>query len=241
MKKPVIVDKTFRLGALDLENLEPTESTVWLSKTQQGRIYTLRGVPSSQLDIVIVDPIDGLVQIVDLCRKIGKFDESIGQRITVRNVPAHQAPTQCVALYFTLNESTAFVNVGEEKFLFGRYKSKLDNPDKVGNIVRWHFSRYYTFLCETDVKEIEQYFSYEILNGSYTLAEANRLASRMLYQRARETGFRKLTKREQLRLNLYGQWHTESEYAEAQKNFSNGKFHASGTGIYTRESANGGI
>jgi hypothetical protein len=239
MKKPVIIDRTYRLISLDTENLEITENQIWLSKTQRGSIYTLRGVPSSQLDIVIVNPIEGMVQIVDLCRKIGKFDERIRQRITIRNVPAHQAPIQCVAVYFALDDQKAFVHVGQEKFEFGRYRHKLDNPDRVGNIVRWHFSRYYTFLCEAYISEVEKEFTRKMLNGSYTLAEANRLASRMLYRKARESGFRKLTKREQLRLSLSGQWHTEAQYAEAQKVFSNGKFHASGTGLYTRKCANG--
>ena len=236
MKKPVEIISTYRLVSLDTNGLEKTETANWISRTQRGIVHTVKGVPSTVLDILIVPPIDGLVQVVDLCKKSGKYDGAIRHRITVRNVPSHQAPTECVGLWFDLENSVAVIHLGEQEFRFGRYRSRLDSRDHIKNIVRWHYSRYYKMLSEYDVDVVEAQFTEEILLGDYTLAEANRLASRLLYRAARECGYRKLTKREQLRLGLQGQWHTEAEYAAAQQKYQV-RYSPTGAGEYTLHAA----
>lgn len=229
MKKPVEIISTYRLVSLDTDGLEKTETANWISRTQRGIVHTVKGVPSTVLDILIVPPIDGLVQVVDLCKKSGKYDGAIRHRITVRNVPSHQAPTECVGLWFDLENSVAVIHLGEQEFRFGRYRSRLDSRDHIRNIVRWHYNRYYKMLSEHDVVETENQFAEEVLHGDYTLAEANRLASRMLYRAARECGYRKLTRREQSRLGLSGQWQPESVYADAQQKYQ-GKYRLQGLG-----------
>lgn len=234
MKKPIEIINTYRLVSIDTSNLEETETVNWISRTQRGVVHTVRGVPSSDLDVLIVPQIEGLLQVVDLCKKTGKYNGEIRNRITVRNVPANQAPTKCVALWFDLDGATAIIHLGEQVFRFGRYRSLLDSNSDLKHIVRWHYNRYYQILSEHDVLVVEAEFCQTITSGEYTLAEANRLASRLLYSQARQNGYRKLTKREQLRLGLSGQWHTEAEYASAQNKFA-GKYSPTGCSEYTLE------
>jgi hypothetical protein len=242
MSKTVIVSYRGRLTDIDLENLEPTESVSWLSRTQCGRIYTVKGVPSSELDILLVDRTDEIpadhVAVIELGKKEGKYG-GLRSRLTVRYYPPHQAPSCCVAVWFVLQGNIAEVHVGDHMTVFGRYEHILNTDNDLKHIVRWHYSRYYQMLSESDVESVEANFCNLVTQTEHTLAEANRLASRLLYRSARDSGYRKLTKREQLRLGMSGQWHSESEYATAQAAYSNGKFHASGTSEYSREISRG--
>jgi hypothetical protein len=54
MKKPIEKIATYRRVNLDVSGLEETENSNWISRTQRGVVYTIKGVPSSDLDILIV-------------------------------------------------------------------------------------------------------------------------------------------------------------------------------------------
>lgn len=240
--KPVKVNYRARLTNLDMSDMEATENFSWLSRTQRGRIYTVRGVPSSVLTILIIDNSDDIpdnyVRVIELGRKKMKYGGT-RSHVTVRYVPPHQAPTVCVAAYVDIKDSTATVYIGDKVYAFGRYQHTLDVNNNLGKIVRWHYSRYYKMLAEHDIVCTENDFRNQIIAGKYTLAEANRLASRLLYRTARDAGYRKLTNREQSRLGLKGQWHSEAEYSSAQQKYQ-GRYSATGAGEYTLVSARSG-
>jgi predicted nucleotidyltransferase len=206
MKKPVTIIAQYRCLDFDDTNIEYTKKCAWLSKTQCGIIATVKGVPSSILDLLIVvdKPIEDYVRVIELAHKEGKYDGEIRKRLTFRYMPQHQAPLQCVAVWVECTDAIASVHIGNDVYKFGRWKSELDHPEKIEKIVRWHFDRYYKFLNNTDIQCIAKDLVMEVITGKCTLAEANRIASRLLYKCARDQGFRKLTKREQLRLGLSG-------------------------------------
>ncbi len=240
MKKPVEIEKTFRCVDVDFTHLEKTENVNWISRTQRGEIYTVKGVPSSELDVLIVPEIDTLVRIIDIGLKSGKYNGRKRRRITIRNVPYHQAPEECRGFWVDLasDNSTVIINIGNWNETHGRFRHILNSDNNLAAIVRWHFSRYYKMLSESDVEEVETNFSQQVIKGDYTLAEANRLASRLLYRAATQLGYRKLPLREQKRLGLNGQWHSEVEYAAAQNKIQKSKYSPTGCSEYTLSISN---
>lgn len=237
-KKPVEILDRYRLTDYSdlVLSLEATEDTVWISKTQRGRRYTIRGVPGNIVDVVIVDELNSdLIPVLEVCDKIGKFDGALRKRFTIRGLPRHQAPATCVFATIDLGDYVATFRCGDEKnWEFSGWRSDLDVSSDLGGIVRWHYDRYYRFLSTADVEAVEEEFKNA---GSWgTLAEANRLASRMLYKVARDQGWHKLTLREQQRLGLRGQWHNDAEYSEAQEQYQ-GRYSPTGCGDYTLRSS----
>lgn len=106
-------------------------------------------------------------------------------------------------------------------------------------IVIWHWSRYYQIpLTWEEADSVAGLFEAELRHRPLpTLAEANRLASRMLYDAGRRAGWHKLTLRERKRWGLEscGQW-VRSETLLAAKGLLG---HPTGVGEYTLDAANG--
>jgi hypothetical protein len=238
MKKPIEKIATYRCVDLDVSGLEETKSVNWISRTQRGIVYTIKGVPSSDLDILIVPEQECMVRVLDLGLKVGKYGGN-RHRITVRNVPLHQAyGLSCVAVWFELSDANAVIHIGDDAYTFGRYRTDLDSSSNLEKIIRWHYSRYYRMLSENDVRATEVEFRDIVESSSMTLAEANRLASRLLYRVARRCGYRKLTLREQRKLGLSGQWHSEAEYAAAHNRIQSSKYSPTGASEYSLRAAN---
>jgi hypothetical protein len=236
-RKNVKICKTFFIGGKPdtLGQLEPTEDSVWISKHQCGIRYTIRGVPAKSCDVVIVEqPHPASRAVLDITEKTGRFDGTTRTRYTVRWEPAGQAmkhPIGRFAIEFSADETTAIVTVGDQFHRYSRYRSRLDETSDLSKIVGWHYSRYYSFLPEVILSDIRAEFRISILAGNYTLAEANRLASRLLYAAAREARWHKLTLREQRKIGLEGQWHHDDVYLpmlERSREWS-----ATGCGEYT--------
>lgn len=86
----------------------------------------------------------------------------------------------------------------------------------IPSIVLWHFRRYYSFLPFDEVKSLAE--SFESLHPelrSLSLSEANRLASRDIYELARRLGWCKLTTKMQERYGMRGtQWEREEMIAK---------------------------
>jgi hypothetical protein len=247
MKKPIEIQKIFRCTDFDMANMEELEEWHWLSKTQCAQRWAIKGVATSTIDFYIVDRLyncsipEDHVQIIELSKKKGKYDHTERDHVCVRFVPAHQAPTQCISVSIDATDTNAFLIVGEKRYTYFRFrKFEVKNPDHLEGIVRWHFDRYYRFLNDCDIKsvvsQLEEYLSN---NVDITLAALNRVASRLLYRCARENGFRKLTKREQLRLRLSGQWHTEAQYADAQNKIQCSYYSPTGESEYSLRESKG--
>jgi hypothetical protein len=155
--------------------------------------------------------------VVDVSDKAGRYDEKIRRRYTVRWVPYNQAvrfPVGVFEIRFPGNGTIARVRVGNNEVEeFDKFRSILNADDDLENIITWHKERYFRFLPEEALDELKHTFRVELVGGSpRTIAEANRLAGRMLYEAARERGWHKLTKREQRKIGLEGQWHHDVVY-----------------------------
>ena len=124
---------------------------------------------------------------------------------------------------------------------YRQLRSDLAGYDLV-SVVMWHWERYYRSPLERDeALSVAAEFSLlvEPRRGSLTLAEANRLASRMLYDAARRKGWRKLTQRDRDRHGLHacGQWVSEAVWLAARGEAD--PAHPSGCGEYTLDAAGG--
>jgi hypothetical protein len=210
--------------------LESTERVVHLSPRTRGAVYALRGVASSELDIVVTDDVDVPrdirdVIVLEISRKAGKYDGAERDRLLLRRLPSHQARELVRAeLCVSSGDGCVFVAVVEHpggelervgwRREYRQWTHVLADTERAGDIVIWHWQRYYRFLDEGEVRAIADGFGDEAVG--MTLAEANRLASRRLYALARECGWRKLTLREQAAWGLDGQWHPESRVAAAR-------------------------
>lgn len=229
MKKPV---ELITRGVVELTSflflLEETENVVWLSRTMRGRVFGLLGVGTGDLDIVVVDDFftgrGRWRQVLEISNKTGRYDGAQRIRLLFRLLPEEQArdlrpitlevsPDDVVPCRVTVRDQF----VGKEILWsqsFARYSHRLANPLRAADILTWHWNRYFRFLPWCDIADLARDFGG--LTIGFTLSEANRLASRQLYQRARDQGWRKLTLREQSRWGLRGQWHRNEDVFAAK-------------------------
>jgi hypothetical protein len=87
---------------------------------------------------------------------------------------------------------------------YKRLRTTLDeyNPQR---LLIWHWTRYYRHLPYETAEQVAQTWilsDWANYAHEWTLAEANRSASRALYRASREAGFRKMTLRERLKCGL---------------------------------------
>jgi hypothetical protein len=232
MKKPVemIVRGTVEMSSFDFA-LESTESVVWLSRTCRGTVSGLLGVSTGDCDVVVVDDFFSgrgrWKQVVEVSTKTGKFDGSKRIRLLFRLLPEESAnmlrpvtiavsPDGDCPCSVTVRDRYAGGEVLWSQS-FARFSHRLTDPGHAGDILTWHYKRYYAFLAWCDVADLAGSFGESAVG--LTLSEANRLASRQLYERARIQGWRKLTLREQSRWDLKGQWHRDDECMSARDRF----------------------
>jgi hypothetical protein len=210
--------------------LESTERIVHLSPRTQGKVYALRGVASSDLDIVVTDDVESPRDardrvVVEVATKEGKYDGAIRDRILLRRIPEHQTrellrADVCVSEFEdsvdvgVIEGGVAVLERAAWRATYRLWTHLLTDVSRAGDIILWHWRRWYQFLDEGEVRAIAGGFVDEAVG--LTLAEANRLASRRLYSLARESGWRKLTLREQRAWGLVGQWHPESRVIQAR-------------------------
>lgn len=222
-------------------SLVETGDHVWLSRHQRCTRHTYSGVPARRGTAIIDDgfynevPPDGTqewVRVVRISDKEGRFDGSRRTELALRWLPKKQAAGLRTGTLVVegADESVVVRVVAEGEVLYehcmARLRRDIHNYEDCGRILLWHWHRYYRFLGREDAESLAEEF--RLSCGQSTpadLADANRRASRMLYEAARDRGWRKLTRREQDRHGLSGQWHR----AEAVL--------ASGTGEHTRRKA----
>jgi hypothetical protein len=233
MKKPI--EELIRIQ-VDADNvnleLEPLERQIHLSPMITAKVYTLVGVASSDLDVLVTEdfftPNDERdIAVAILSKKTGKYDGSIRDRLILRRFQGHQ----CKEIPFgeirvVKDNSNLDLFISNYRCGYRVWTHELTDPQKAGNIVRWHWRRYYSFLSEKDIMTYAEGFSHRVVG--LNLASANRLASRELYALARAAGYRKLTLRQQQSLKLEGQWHKDAVILAAH-NKNNG----TGCGEYT--------
>lgn len=260
MKKPLRILAVAEISADDVECLtgwlEPLAESVWLSRTCECRRYALRGVPSRLCDIAIdrrltepgVLPLRPWESIAcEASRREGRYDGRERDRLTIRAIPRQTlaiwcAPSAClsVALRDDATYEASLVLDGGATSWHREYRQLRVSLDErpPRDVVLWHWSRYYQHLDAATAEQVADLWSlgeYARERDGWSLAEANRSASRALYVASRQEGWRKLTLRERRKLGLpdsSGQWHRSDACAALSGT-------ASGCGRYTLDSASG--
>jgi hypothetical protein len=254
MSRPKCVSEPtiqYRLNYTDITyHTEATSDVVWLTKACRCNRYTLRGVPAKRIDVLIDDE-KGIpdhhrhayIWVVDVRAKAGRFDGRERTRITMRLRQEHQVldwpiadlfveetPTRALRVYLEVQGSLRWEETHQQ------LRSDLRDYDPQ-RIVLWHWTRYFRHLeydTAVQVAELWAAGEFESHKNEWTLAEANRSASRALYRASRDEGWRKLTVRERIALGLAGtgQWHRSDALAARTGT-------ETGCGEYTLSSARG--
>ena len=165
--------------------------------------------------------------VIDLGNRAGHYDRAIRRRYAVRhftagpqldaieraNIRVVPDGDRLIVMIQPHGSATAHVDT------FRRLKSDLRDY-QMGRIWSWHYWRYYRFLGLEPEDVIARAKSWEAIaeaegrRHDWTLAEANRAASRDLYRLARDLGWCKLTAREKDALGIpvhYAQWQRSDE------------------------------
>lgn len=238
--------------------LEATGDPVHLSRKVVCDRYTLRGVPGKLIDICISRTVQtpGRLICLELMEKSGRYDGATRVSINFRewnprskiymdslNQPREITPGSVRAFPETRGAFSGIVVSIESGTLawsrwFPTLKSDLEGYD-LKAIILWHWSKYYNFLQPDDARSLAAEFEI-VCPRNLTLAEANRLASRMLYRLARDQGWRKLTLREKKRYGLedIGQW-IRADIIESIRVKMGLSSRPSGVGDYTDSAASG--
>jgi len=211
-----------RAGQL-IELFESCRESVWLSAKCCCTRGGLRGVPTKRVDVCIDDRILSGETIdyrdvieFTVVRKSGRYDGAQRDRLTLRVQHGHvvrDTHEQCSVTVAELADSYRVDVVSEHGVVrwtreYPRLKSDLSEHDPE-RIVIWHWTRYYRHLdFETAEMTAKEWAltDWSQQSSGWTLAEANRSASRALYRASREHGWRKLTKRERDKLGIENQW-----------------------------------
>jgi hypothetical protein len=216
------------------EWLEPTEKTFWISKCHRAQKFTFRGVPSRHLDILVEVGMEVLARpvVVEVGINTSKFSPHTQWRLVFR-VPVHPIRhSPAVDLVLGVREDLLTIDLGAWRAAFARLRSDLDHYN-LARVMMWHYARYYTHLDRAEVFQYADEWG-ALPHEFATLAEANRAASRELYQLSRDAGWRKLTLREQKKWGLDSQWVRQEVIAERSRDLS-----ATGVSEATLDAASG--
>lgn len=167
--------------------------------------------------------------VMEVGEKIGKFDGAHRRRYAVRPPPAaaELAEIPWADVRIVADESEIMLVVrprdGTAPIVdtFARLRTALEGYD-MERIVLWHGRRYFTHLPYDELVQAAKDWGLEVTAtnaaASWTLAEANRSASRFLYRLSRSLGWRKLTAREREACHMGAdspQWRNEADLARA--------------------------
>ncbi|HYE79233.1 MAG TPA: hypothetical protein VEI97_14715 [bacterium] len=191
----------------------------WLSKTTVCDRFTLRGVPAKQIYVLAEQAVDLSVQgdlCVEIGRKLGRYDREETSVLTIRRfragMPAPGGTATILATESEVQVDLQVVGGASWRRAFRRLRSDL-NDYSAERLILWHFWRYYTHLLP-ELEEVQKFAATWTIPGGMGLAEANRCASRCLYDLSRALGWRKLTLRERGKLGFdedAAQWQRISE------------------------------
>jgi hypothetical protein len=171
--------------------------------------------------------------VLEVGEKAGKYDGALRRRYAIRQWPRDRLDEIPWADLRILHEDAEDGQPGALVVIvrprdggptitdqFRVLRGNLEGYD-LSRIIGWHWRRYFTHLTDQDrVRAFANAWEAEVTASgeaaSWTLAEANRAASRALYRLSREIGWRKLTAEERAALGFppdAGQWQREAEVA----------------------------
>lgn len=250
------IDRRPLVGIVGADLLEPLEKVVRIGR--KGRVacvmHAIKGVPTKQIAVLVDEAVllimsqcDGRVVAapdgspVELALESTVYthrDGTDSRRLAIRRYRAAddlnmQAPAWLELLAghggATVTIRPLDESIWPQGWDYERYTVPLDADRDLDEIVRWHWRRWYRFLAEDDIASLGAILA-GLLGESPTLADANRAASRLLYQSARAAGWRKLSERERALHGVASHWiRTDTLNAI--------RFRATGAGEWTHRSA----
>lgn len=208
-----------RVGKSFVENVEMYCGSTWIGRTKYTHA-ALRGIPRRLVSILIPETelVVGEKYLIEIGIKIGKYSGNTRKQITIRDL--NRTPVDSIP-GIIYNDSTLICwAVGDtgvvaiqsqfDQTELKIFKGKLlrteciTTQEGVRKIIAWHWTRYYTHLKHDEVQDVLLSF---VPIQDETLTACNRRASRVLYQRSKELGWKKMTKREREKYQLDGsQW-----------------------------------
>lgn len=228
----------FRADPPPPDELEWTQSRVWLSRTCACGRAGLLGVPLKVVDLLIdarIDPTNASreqhprhITVLEIGQKAGHLSGDLRDRWTWRSVDLHSSLAREVDTFGVVEvdrqpgATQLLVRGGDGLVLFERTYPSLrwvfDREQDAGRILMWHYDRHFRFLPADEAEALAQTFL--LSKAIRTVSEANREAERALYHLARALGWRRMTLRERIR--VWGPtdgpdrpiWHRQSEVAE---------------------------
>jgi hypothetical protein len=205
MSKTFKVQHRVRIENDDLafySELEKMEDKVWISSTCRCERYSLIGVPSNKIDILIEEDLL-FPACLEIGSKEGRYDGNYRTRLTFRSIHPGMIMDEAALLWERGRNFMFYLFVKGEKIWTGNYAQlrwEADGPEVIRQCLGWHCSRYYKHLFEEGdslLDSLAALIHLEHPDGwKRPLASINRLVSRYLYRESRHLGWRKLTKRE---------------------------------------------
>lgn len=227
-----VVESAPELTAL----LEPTESYVWLSKTQRLQKYSIKGVPLNKIDVLW----DGTTEQCwcEVGRISGQYDKHVKDRITLRAIPTVGSgnKAKCFSAKNQQEEAQGklkvevkeVVNTNDRKLVVklftvedvlawegGYHLLRVGtNSETPAKILMWHYGKWFRHLAVEHHQEVVLVAD-SWVPVSDSLASQNREAERVLYNLSTSLGFVKLPKKVRDRLGI-DPLHTKQWYTQTQ-------------------------
>ena len=226
-----------------LPHMESTSEQVWAGKYLCDR-FTFQGVPGKKVDVLVENNPRFDTWGLQVVEKIGRFDGAIRRRYCFRTVPASEKDWWTGEMSLKKTEghiSLSIQPVAGDIFTetWECLRANLDDYN-IARVWMWHYRRFYHHLWDCldneQAKDLADQWCHSVYESgeaqNWTLAEANRAASRDLYKTSREMGWTKLTKRERSRFGLESaqQWHPTDKIDALRKSC---KGHPTGCGEFT--------
>lgn len=201
----------------------PSGKFTWVTSTERLRIHTLRGVPGSQVDVLLPDETPEGIYVCEIGLKTGSYDHNKRWRIAIRTWPRENITEKNPSGKYPSRGSIFVEEEGDHLILIAKWfpggiwaqsfrqLQYTPAPGDRQGILLHHWKNWFKFLPEEDVRQTAAMWNaLPHTQNATDIVVLNRTASAALYDLAISLGWRKLTVREKRRLGLADdsqQWH----------------------------------
>jgi len=205
-----------RIGISIIRQIQTVCGITHIGKTRYAQA-ALGGIPRRRLSLLVpeghhVNETD--LYLIEIGKKTGKYDHAERSQLSIRRLDRQTVDSMSNVqvvnsghLVWDQKGPTAEVTIqtwdgGEHIHIASGpvlRTEAIEGAEGARQIIAWHWSRYYTHLRHVDVSDLLETFGFK---SDENLNAANRRASRALYKRSRDLGFKKMTLRERFKHGL---------------------------------------